>query len=241
MMRLPVPWIGIDDPLPHASLALDSPNGLLAAGSDLSPERVLEAYKGGIFPWFSEGQPVLWWSPDPRMVLYTDELRITRSFSKTLKALRYNSQLVVKTDTAFESVMRACAEPRNGQDGTWITEEMIATYKSLNERGIAHSVELWDGEQLVGGLYGMNIGRMFYGESMFARQNDASKIALTGLVTILTANGCPMIDCQQNTAHLASMGGREISRRQFLDRLEVLTAEPKFKWPSGEISLNVLT
>jgi leucyl/phenylalanyl-tRNA---protein transferase len=237
MMRLPVPWVGIDDPLPHASTALDSPNGLLAAGTDLSPERVLEAYKGGIFPWFSEGQPVLWWSPDPRMVLYTDELRITRSFSKTLKALRYNCQLLVKTDTAFEAVMRACAEPRNGQDGTWITEEMIATYKTLHERGIAHSVELWDGADLVGGLYGMNIGRMFYGESMFARQSDASKIALTGLVTILTANGCPMIDCQQNTAHLASMGGREISRRQFLDQLEILTCEPKFAWPNGEISL----
>jgi leucyl/phenylalanyl-tRNA---protein transferase len=241
MMRLPVPWVDINDPLPHASTALDSPNGLLAAGTDLSPERVLEAYKGGVFPWFSEGQPVLWWSPDPRMVLYTDELRITRSFSKTLKAQRYNCQLVLKTDTAFESVMRACAEPRNGQDGTWITEEMIATYKNLHERGIAHSVELWNGNSLVGGLYGLNIGRMFYGESMFARQNDASKIALTGLVTILTANGCPMIDCQQNTAHLASMGGREISRRQFLDRLEVLTSEPKFEWPTGEISITPFT
>ncbi len=240
MMRLPVPWIGLDEPLPHASTALESPNGLLAAGNDLSPERVLQAYKGGVFPWFSEGQPVLWWSPNPRMVLYTSELRITRSFGKTLKALRYTPQLQLKTDTAFEAVMRACAEPRNGQDGTWITEEMIATYKALNQAGIAHSVELWDEEQLVGGLYGMNIGRMFYGESMFSRQNDASKIALTGLVRILARNGCPMIDCQQNTAHLASMGGREILREQFLSQLDRLTIEPNIDWPSGTIDVDVV-
>ena len=198
--------------------ALRSPNGLLAAGGDLSSARLLEAYRHGIFPWFSEGEPILWWSPDPRMVLFPDEFKISHSLRKTLRNGRYE----VRIDSAFEQVMRACAAPREGANGTWIHEEMIAAYCELHRLGYAHSVETWMDGELVGGLYGMALGRMFYGESMFSRRTDASKIALAHLAAQLEKWNFGMIDCQMNTPHLASLGAREIPRKEFIARLQDL-------------------
>ncbi|MFA5824646.1 MAG: leucyl/phenylalanyl-tRNA--protein transferase, partial [Gallionellaceae bacterium] len=208
-------------PFPPVELALDQPNGLLAAGGDLSPERILEAYRHGIFPWFNADDPILWWSPDPRMVLFPAEFKISNSLHKTLRKGDYE----VRTDTAFEQVMRACAAPREGQDGTWILEEMIAAYCELHRMGYAHSVETWMDGELVGGLYGMAIGAMFYGESMFCHKTDASKIALAYLARELEHQGFGMIDCQMNTPHLASLGAREIPRDEFIERLQLLTGE----------------
>jgi leucyl/phenylalanyl-tRNA--protein transferase len=192
--------------------ALRDPNGLLAAGDDLSTGRLLQAYERGIFPWFSEGDPVLWWSPDPRMVLGTDGLRVSRSLRKTLRAGRFR----VTADTAFPLVMAACAEPRPDQDGTWITRDVFEAYCALARLGVAHSIETWEGDALVGGLYGVAIGRMFFGESMFARRSDASKVALVHGVRQLRRWGFPLIDCQMTTSHLASLGAREIRRAEFL-------------------------
>ncbi len=270
--------------------ALRTPNGLLAAGGALTPARLLDAYRHGIFPWFNAGNPILWWSPDPRMVLFPEEFRISRSLRKTLRSHIYE----IRTDTAFEQVMRACAAPRDGQAGTWINEDMIAAYTELHRMGYAHSVEAWmpktsfqlqvEGEtrrqrasddenkvsvhanlacevkpekgggsysilsttrsergsqhsiadelklELVGGLYGVAIGRMFYGESMFSRSTDASKAALAHLAAQLrrwnfgpsTGLRTGMIDCQMNTPHLASLGAREIPRAEFIQRLQEL-------------------
>ncbi len=216
-------------PLLHAGLsfppvteALHSPNGLLAAGGDLSAARLLAAYRHGIFPWFGAGDPILWWSPDPRMVLIPSEFRVSHSLRKTLRLRQY----AVRVDTAFEQVMRACAAPRAGQAGTWIQEEMIAAYCELHRLGYAHSVETWMGGQLAGGLYGIGIGRMFYGESMFSRSNDASKIALAHLCAQLGRWNFGMIDCQMNTPHLASLGAREIARSDFVARLQDLINYP---------------
>ncbi len=209
-------------PFPPVELALESPNGLLAAGGDLSPARLLDAYRHGIFPWFNENDPILWWSPDPRMVLFPAEFKISRTLRKTLR----NGEYEVRTDTAFEQVMRACAAPRNGQAGTWIVEEMVAAYCELHRMGYAHSVETWMDGELAGGLYGMAIGSMFYGESMFCRRTDASKIALAHLARQLERHGFGMIDCQMNTPHLASLGAREIPRDEFILRLRELIHYP---------------
>ena len=198
--------------------ALRAPNGLLAAGGSLTPERLLDAYRHGIFPWFNSGDPILWWSPDPRMVLVPEEFKISRSLRKTLRKMIYE----IRTDTAFEQVMRACATPRNGQAGTWINEDMIAAYTKLHRMGVAHSVETWLEGELVGGLYGIGIGRLFYGESMFSRRPDASKVALAHLTAQLRRWNFGMIDCQMNTPHLASLGGREIPRAEFVQRLQEL-------------------
>ena len=165
-----IPFLDRDDPFPPVERAMRDPNGLLAAGGDLSAARLIEAYTQGIFPWFGEDDPLLWWSPDPRMVLFTDELHVSRSLRRAVKSSRYR----VTCDTAFRDVMYGCAEPRAGQDGTWITDEMVEAYTDLAARGLAHSVEAWDGDTLAGGLYGVAIGRMFFGESMFARRTDAS-------------------------------------------------------------------
>jgi leucyl/phenylalanyl-tRNA---protein transferase len=225
-----VPWLRSDSAFPPVESALQSPNGLLAAGADLSPQRLLAAYSRGIFPWYSEGQPIMWWSPDPRMVLVPAELKISRSLSKTLR----NKNYAVRFDTAFREVMLACSAPRGGQAGTWISPEMIEAYCTLHEMGYAHSAETWIDDELVGGLYGVAIGKMFYGESMFARQTDASKIALAHLVRELTARSYGLIDCQMTTAHLASLGGREISRSDFLLIINKLTNKPATpeKWPA---------
>jgi leucyl/phenylalanyl-tRNA--protein transferase len=207
-----IPWLEFGDPFPPVDLALRDPNGLLAAGDDLSTGRLLQAYERGIFPWFGDDDPVLWWSPDPRMVLYTGELRVSRSLRKTIRSAKFR----VTADTAFPAVIAACAEPRPGQDGTWITSAVLRAYCELASLGVAHSIEAWDGEALVGGLYGVALGRVFYGESMFARERDASKVALVHAVRQLRRWGFPLIDCQMSTAHLASLGGRNVSRSEFL-------------------------
>lgn len=222
-----IPWLTNNMPFPAAGRALSSPNGLLAAGGDLSAPRLLEAYRHGIFPWFNSGEPILWWSPDPRMVLFPDEFKISRSLGKTLRHGKHE----VRCDTAFEEVMRACAAPRDDQGGTWIHEDMIAAYGALHELGYAHSVETWLDGKLVGGLYGIAIGRMFYGESMFHTSRDASKIALAHLARQLEDWQFGMIDCQMNTPHLASLGAREIPRTEFIARLqELVNCEPVTHW-----------
>ena len=217
-----IPWLHAYDPFPPLEQALSEPNGLLAAGADLSVERLIQAYRHGIFPWFNEGDPILWWSPDPRMVLFPDELKVSRSLRKTLKKHHYE----IRTDTAFRKVMQGCAEPREGQAGTWISQRMIDSYANLHELGIAHSVEAWFDDNLVGGLYGLAIGKMFYGESMFSRETDASKIPFVHLVRQLQRWGFGMIDCQMNTPHLASLGAREIPREAFIRKLTELVNQP---------------
>jgi leucyl/phenylalanyl-tRNA--protein transferase len=212
-----------DTAFPPVDQALREPNGLLAVGGDLSPARLLDAYRHGIFPWFNADDPILWWSPDPRMVLFPAEFKVSRSLRKTLA--KHNFE--VRTDFAFEEVMRACAAPRAEQAGTWIHEDMIAAYTTLHRMGYAHSVEVWmpgmAGDlQLAGGLYGIAIGRMFYGESMFSRKTDGSKIALAHLCAQLVRWNFGMIDCQMNTSHLASLGAREIPRTEFIHRLREL-------------------
>ena len=219
-----IPWLDIDSPFPDVKSALTEGQGaagLLAAGADLSAARLLIAYQQGIFPWFSEGQPILWWSTNPRMVLMTEEFKVSDSLRKSIKKRSIDPRWEIKFDTAFEAVMRACAAPRRDGTGTWISEEIISGYCALHVRGYAHSAELWLDGQLVGGAYGVCIGRMFYGESMFARVTDASKIAMAYLVHFLRANGVGMIDCQQETAHLASMGARPISRDDFIQKIEL--------------------
>jgi len=216
-----IPWLTPDAPFPPVASALKRPNGLLAASSpaDLTVERLIQAYRAGIFPWYSEGEPALWWSPDPRMVLFVDELHVSRSLRKHLRAIAADPGLDLRADGAFEAVMRACAAPRPGQAGTWITEQMLAGYCGLARIGLAHCVELWCGEQLLGGIYGVCLGRMFFGESMFSRAPNASKVALAALAALLLREGVAMIDCQQNSAHLVSLGGREIARTQFSARV----------------------
>jgi leucyl/phenylalanyl-tRNA---protein transferase len=229
-----IPWLAHDTPFPDVSEALttDAP-GLLAAGADLSPQRLLAAYRRGIFPWFSEGQPILWWSTDPRMVLMTADFRISDSLQKSLRkverSMAGDGRWQVRFDGDFEAVMRACAAPRKDGPGTWISDDIVAGYCGLHRLGYAHSSELWLDGQLVGGAYGVSIGRMFYGESMFARVTDGSKIALAWLVAFLRRHGVAMIDCQQETAHLASLGAAPISRRRFLAHLEASIAAPQIK------------
>jgi len=223
-----VPWLGPEDPFPPVERALREPNGLLCAGADLSLERLIAAYRGGIFPWYSGTEPILWWSPDPRMVLYCDDLKISRSLAKNTRNKGYE----VRVDTAFADVLRGCAAPRDGEGGTWLGEEMHAAYARLHRAGHAHSFECWHDGTLVGGLYGVAIGRMFYGESMFSRATDASKVALVALVDELRRRGFPLIDCQVRTPLLAQLGGREIPRREFLRRLRALVnyREPGGRW-----------
>ena len=223
-------WLERDDPFPPVETALKIPNGLLCAGADLSVERLLDAYRHGVFPWFSGDEPILWWSPDPRMVLRCDELKVSRSLAKNVR----NKGFELKIDSAFSRVTKACAGPRKGEAGTWLGKDMQAAYLALHRAGHAHSFETWQGETLVGGLYGIAIGRMFYGESMFSRATDASKVALVGLVATLRERGFPLIDCQQKTPLLASLGASEIPRRQFLRRVAALVnyPEPSGKWTS---------
>lgn len=222
-----IPWLDATTDFPPVTRALREPNGLLAAGGDLSVTRLLNAYRHGIFPWFNPGEPILWWSPDPRMMLVPEEFRISHSLRKTLHKQKFE----VRFDTAFEAVMRACAAPRDGQAGSWIHEDMIAAYCALHELGYAHSVESWQDNQLAGGLYGVAIGRMFYGESMFSRVSDASKVALAHLARQLERWDFGLIDCQMNTPHLASLGAREIPRTDFLARVqELVHCAPVTRW-----------
>jgi leucyl/phenylalanyl-tRNA--protein transferase len=229
-----VPWLGARDPFPPLDAALREPNGLLAVGGSLSPRMLLDAYSRGIFPWFSEHEPVMWWSPDPRMVLRPTDLHVSRSLARRLRRRDY----AVRADTAFTEVMRACAEPRPGQSGTWITRRMIDAYSRLHELGYAHSIETWMNGELAGGLYGVSIGRAFFGESMFTRITDASKIAFVTLVRQLEAWGVGLIDCQMRTPHLASLGAYEIPRAEFARELEELVAAtdgpPRGRWTLTE-------
>jgi leucyl/phenylalanyl-tRNA---protein transferase len=222
-----IPYLDSEDPFPPIDNAMREPNGLLAAGGDLSPARLLDAYRRGIFPWFGDEDPLLWWSPDPRMVLFVDELRVSRSLRKTIRSGRFR----VTADRAFSAVISGCAEPREDQDGTWITTEMRAAYARLAAMGYAHSVEAWSGGDLVGGLYGVAIGRVYFGESMFARVSDASKVAFVALVRQLQQWGFRLIDCQMPTAHLASFGAREIPRREFLAEVDRGIREPAIPSP----------
>jgi leucyl/phenylalanyl-tRNA---protein transferase len=230
-MTAMIPFLHPGDPFPPVGCALRRPNGLLAAGADLSVEQLLSAYAQGIFPWFDEGDPILWWSPDPRMVLFVDELHVSRTLARRLRQRDYR----VTVDTAFVDVMAGCAEPREGQNGTWVSDEMIDAYARLHAAGHAHSIETWIDGELAGGLYGVSLGRMFFGESMFSRRTDASKIALVHLVRHLADLSMPLIDCQMKTAHLAAFGAREIQRADFLSRLAVLVAEPALpgRWTLG--------
>ena len=221
------------DRLPDTRFALtpatDAP-GLLAAGGELSPERLTEAYSKGVFPWYSLGQPVLWWSPDPRMVLMVDEFKLSRSLRKTLRHFIRDARCELRIDSAFPRVIEACAKtPREGQDGTWIVPEMVHAYVRWHELGKVHSFETWIDGELVGGLYGVSLGRMFFGESMFSHRTDASKIALAALVCFCREHGVHMIDCQQHTRHLASMGAKEVRRGEFEARLTPCLREPPIR------------
>jgi leucyl/phenylalanyl-tRNA--protein transferase len=221
-----------DAPFPSVDRALTDPNGLLAVGGELSADRLVHAYCRGIFPWYGVGQPVLWWSPDPRMVLYTDEFKVSRSLRARIRRGTYT----VTTDTCFRDVVDACASAyREGQDGTWITAPMARAYSELHDIGYAHSVEAWAADELVGGLYGIAIGRVFFGESMFARQTDASKVALGALVRLLREHSVPLIDCQQETRHLASLGARPVRRHAFTNALAELVGhgDAATWWPRG--------
>lgn len=203
---------------PPPEYALQEPNGLLAIGGDLAPERIVNAYRHGIFPWYNPGQPILWWSPDPRAVLFPQKLKVSRSLRKTIHHGRYR----VSFDTAFSQVIHACATtPRRGQPGTWITAEMQQAYNRLHELGYAHSAESWDGAELVGGLYGLRLGRVFFGESMFSHSTDASKVAFVHLVRQLQRQGVVLIDCQVTTEHLLSLGAEEIPRHRFIQLLNL--------------------
>ncbi len=218
MSRLPLALLDDmpEDWFPPVSEALHHPNGLLAVGGDLSARRLMAAYTRGIFPWFEEGQPLLWWSPDPRAVLFPDRLRVTRSLRKRMR----NGGFTVTLDRDFAAVINGCAAPRQGSFGTWITPDMVKAYGELHDRGIAHSVEVWRNRGLVGGLYGVALGRIFFGESMFSNCSDASKIALVALARQLDDWGYQLVDCQIRSQHLATLGARCIPRQEFIARLQ---------------------
>lgn len=230
-MSQPIQWLN-DDPrlFPRHEYALKEPNGLLAAGGDLSCERLLNAYSLGIFPWYSEDEPILWWSPDPRCVLIPDEFKPSRSLSKAIRKSGYK----VTSNKCFEEVVTECAAPRLKQDGTWINTHIIESYSNLHKLGYAHSVECWDENELIGGLYGIAIGRAFFGESMFSKKSNSSKIAFAFLCKKLSDWGFEIIDCQVHNPHLESLGAIEIPRAEFLKKLNVaIRLEPKEEWNFG--------
>lgn len=222
-MSIVLPWL--DDSLTFPSLhtALTEPDGLLAAGGDLSPERLLTGYSQGIFPWFQEDDPILWWSPLRRMVLFPEQLNVSRSLSKSLRNRSYQ----IRINTAFEQVMQECAAPRDEEGGTWILPQIVDAYCILHQLGYAHSFEVWEEGELTGGLYGVGLGRMFFGESMFSRRSDASKIAFVHMVRHLSRYGVKMIDCQMYTAHLASLGAQLVAREQFIAMLKIQIIQPQ--------------
>jgi len=213
-------WLDLRQPehFPEVSLALQDPDGLLAIGGDLSEKRLLAAYRQGIFPWYSDDQPILWWSPNPRMVLYPDNLHISKSLRKTLRKENYS----ITFDSVFDQVIDECAAPRNYTADTWITDEMTQAYIRLHQSGYAHSVECWQDNELIGGLYGIAIGKVFFGESMFSKKMDASKIAFIYLTRQLQSWGYQLIDCQVYSSHLASLGAVNISRENFIEQLQQL-------------------
>ena len=228
-------WIAdniVSEEFPDVSHALKEPDGLLAIGGDLNPDRLLDAYRKGIFPWYSEGQPIMWWSPDPRCVLFPDELIISRSLKKSLRKNDYK----VTFDRVFSEVVKSCAEPRLNSPETWITQAIIKNYQLLHESGHAHSVECWHQGELVGGLYGIAIGQIFFGESMFSRKSDASKICFVHLVHFLKIQGFTLIDCQVYSEHLARLGARVIPRDEFLNALDQFCESiNKQLWPQESV------
>ncbi len=226
----PVYWLAarrLAAGFPPIEQALREPDGLLAVGGDLEPARILEAYRRGIFPWFGPGQPILWWSPNPRTVLVPSELHVSRSLRRALAQTPFR----ITFDTAFARVLAACAAPRRDQDGTWLTTEMQAAFRRLHAAGYAHSVEAWQGSELAGGLYGLCIGRVFFGESMFTRYTDASKIAFVHLIRALDAAGFALVDCQVHTRHLESLGARPLPRADFAATLAVCCSIPPLSDP----------
>jgi leucyl/phenylalanyl-tRNA--protein transferase len=226
-----IPWLEPEDApdaFPPVESAMREPDGLLCAGGDLSPARLLEAYRRGIFPWYSVGQPILWWSPDPRSVLFAAEFKVSRSLAKSAR----NRGFEITFDRDFAAVMRCCSDSGLRPEGTWISPAMMDAYRALHGLGYAHSVETWLGGRLVGGLYGVALGRVFFGESMFSLARDASKVALKRLVEACLARGVELIDCQVASPHLASLGAREIPRRAFVERLQsaIPHLEPPPAW-----------
>ncbi len=235
-----LPWLEPDTPLPAAATALRDPDGLLAAGADLSVTRLQEAYGKGIFPWYSEGEPVLWWSPNPRMVLACEDFVVSHTLAKRLRRMAREegtpaATIEIRVDTAFEQVLQACAAPRDQQRGTWITPEMRAVYLDWHRAGGAHSIETWIDGRLSAGLYGISLGGMFFGESMFTLVTDGSKIALAHLVRFLARHQVPWIDCQQQTRHLASLGARPIPRARFVETVQQLTTHVQPPWRPGRL------
>ncbi|MBD9390863.1 leucyl/phenylalanyl-tRNA--protein transferase [Acidovorax sp. ACV01] len=239
-----LPWLEPEDPLPPPADAwgpTDPAPGLLAAGGALDAAHLKAAYAQGTFPWYGPGQPILWWAPDPRMVLHVANFRLHRSLRKTLQAFRTNTSCEIRVDHNFRDVITACAaKERDGQAGTWIVPEMVEAYTRLHAAGHAHSVETWVDGQLVGGLYCVALGQAVFGESMFAHATDASKIALAALVSLCRHQGVAMIDCQQNTRHLASLGAHEISRAQFLAHIQNAQNRPALSWLFDPVYWNEL-
>ncbi|ROT45531.1 leucyl/phenylalanyl-tRNA--protein transferase [Pusillimonas sp. NJUB218] len=236
-----LPWVGPHDALPDPHHA--QPDGLLAAGLDLGPARLEAAYRKGIFPWFNEGDPVLWWSPDPRMVLACCDLIVSHSMAKKLRQLKRSesidaSGLQIRVDTAFNQVIDACSAPRKGQPGTWISPQIKAAYGALHDQGKAHSIETWLDGKLIGGLYGVSLGGFFFGESMFSHAPDASKLALVYLTGFLKCHGVEHIDCQQETPHLASLGAKPVPRAVFMSWLSTALNRPPPPWRSGTLLQN---
>ena len=239
-----LPWLDPGEPFPEASEAWDALQpapGLLAAGGALDVDSLHRAYSAGIFPWFSEGQPILWWSTDPRMVLFTDEFRLHRSLRKKLARFIADPRCELRVDTSFAEVIHACSlSERPGQSGTWIVPQMVKAYEAFHRAGFAHSVEAWSGGRLAGGLYCVAIGQAVFGESMFTRVPDASKIALAGLTAFCRHHGITLIDCQQNTQHLASLGAREIPRADFVAQIANKAKRPSPHWRFDPVYWNEL-
>ena len=233
MIRIPILRAGVREEFPDVDTALENPNGLLAAGGDLSPQRLLDAYAHGIFPWYSQGEPILWWSPDPRMVFATDMAHVSTRLRRWLRGCDWT----IRADTAFAQVMRACAAPRATQHGTWITREMLDAYTGLHALGYAHSVEVYDSERLVGGIYGVAVGHMFFGESMFSAATNASKVALLALCRVLRGWGFPLLDAQVESPHLLTLGAFNMPRKQFRSEVTRLCTMPdstgawRQRWP----------
>jgi leucyl/phenylalanyl-tRNA--protein transferase len=225
-----IPFLGPTDPFPPVEQALDHPDGLLAAGGTLSTKRLVDAYSHGIFPWFNDGDPVLWWSPDPRTVLVPSRVHVSHSLRKTLK----KSAFLITVDAAFGRVLDGCAAPRADEPGTWLTTPMRRAYTAMQAAGLAHSIEVWIDGELAGGVYGVALGQMFFGESMFSRRRDASKIAITRLAAQLDRWGLPLIDCQLETDHLRSLGAERMPRRQFVREVGRLVALPPPSWQFDE-------
>lgn len=226
-----IPWLESDE-FPDPRAALTSPNGLLAAGGELSPTVLLKAYRSGIFPWYEEGQPLLWWSPDPRTVLRPAAFKLSRSLRKRLRRQEFE----VRLNHRFAEVIAGCAEPRSYADGTWITPEMQQAYIELHEMGFAHSVESYQDGKLLGGLYGVSVGNMFCGESMFQRATDASKVAFAHLVRLMAEHGGEFIDCQLENDHLLSLGCESIDREQYLEQLQVAQQTPELNWQTRQLA-----